>query len=127
MLKINKNNYKLIAARYYSSPIFLQSEFELDLKHLRYVQRAISRFGNSGKLNEKVTINRIILMCNVFGISLTVKLLFLFVEEKNYSTLATMLSFLSILPSTVTNISDRPLDTTIIQIDNKLMTILQEI
>ena len=101
MQNITKNNYILLAAKEYNSPLFLQKEFEEDMKNIKFIQRSIMKYDRTKKINERLVTNKIILLCNVIGNELTVRILFLMVGERYWCYLIPFFSYLSILPDVV--------------------------
>ena len=55
------------------------SEFEEDLSRLSYVKRLIRKYKSSGDLKERLILNHIIVLTNVFGVEPAIRMLFFIV------------------------------------------------
>lgn len=124
MTELSNDNFLLFAAKHYDNPSCLTlKEFHDDLKRIKYIKRLLKRYMNTGVISERLILNHIILMHNVFGEAI-VPILFFKIEKEFWSQLKTFLVFLNYLKEHViiegTNEENIPLDVTII---NKLRTI----
>jgi hypothetical protein len=107
MNDLNSDNFLLYAMKAYDRPNAIQSEFDEDLKRLKYVKRLIKRYRSTGDLKERLILNHIIILANVFGIEATVRMLFYKLDEEDYSVLKTFLLFLEYMPKVVLSINGR--------------------
>lgn len=73
------------------------AELEDDLKRFKYLKRLLNKYQKTGEPNERLIINHIILLYNVFGRA-TTRMLFYKLEEKYWSDLKTFLVYLNRLP-----------------------------
>ena len=73
------------------------AELEDDLKRFKYLKRLLNRYEKTGEPNERLIINHLILLYNVFG-KATTEMLFFKLEEKYWSDLKTYLVFLNRMP-----------------------------
>ena len=85
----------MFAIKAYNKPNCIMSEFEEDIKRIKYVKRLIKKYVVTGDLKERLILNHIIILSNVFGIEATVRMLFLKLDEKHYPILKTFLLFLN--------------------------------
>lgn len=103
------------------------SEFEEDIKRIKYVKRLIKKYVVTGDLKERLILNHIIILSNVFGIEATVRMLFLKLDKKHYPILKTFLLFLNHMPSVVYGIEGKNISNADITVDilvgNKLRLI----
>ena len=114
---LNEENFVLYAMKLYSNPQCSNTEeFYEDLNRLKYIKRLLRRYAKTGILRERLILNHIIILSNVFGVEGSVKLLFYKVEKELHSLLKTFLIFLQYLPETETgsDYDSIPLDNTII-------------
>ena len=74
------------------------AELEDDLKRFKYLKRLLNRYVKTGEPNERLIINHLILLYNVFG-NATTEMLFFKLEEKYWSNLKTYLVFLNRMPT----------------------------
>lgn len=103
------------------------SEFEGDLKRTKYLKRLFRRYKVTKILKERLIINHIILLNNVFGPEATARILFFRIDEKDYDVLKTFLLFLNLLPEVVKGIKGKNISTDIIPVDMKVAEILRKI
>ena len=120
---LNDENFMMYAVKCYSSPQCIMSEFEGDIKRTQYLKRLFRRYKTTKILKERLILNHIILLNNVFGSEATARILFYKIDERDYDILKTFLSYLNIAPDVVYGIrgrnihlSDIPLDLTVTEI-----------
>ena len=124
---LNEENLVMYAIKCYTSPNCLMSEFEGDLKRTKYLKRLLRRYKTSKSLKERLILNHIILLNNVFGHEATARILFFRIDEKDYDVLKTFLLFLNILPEVVVGIKGKDILTDAIPVDMKVAEILRNI
>jgi len=124
---LNEENLVMYAVKSYTSPNCLMSEFEGDLKRTKYLKRLLRRYKVTKALKERLIINHIILLNNVFGPEATARILFFRIDEKDYDVLKTFLLFLNLLPEVVKGIRGRNIITDVIPVDMKVADILRKI
>jgi len=93
------------------------SEFEEDMKRLKYIRRLIKRYRATGDLRERLLLNHIIVLSNVFGTEAAVRLLFYKSDEQDFSILKTFLLFLNYMPKVVRGIKGRDIVSADLKID----------
>lgn len=97
--ELTSENYLLFAAKNYNNPSCAGlKEFEDDLKRFKYITRLLKRYKKTGIISERLILNHIILLHNVFEQSV-VSLLFFKIESEHWSQLKTFLVFLEYLPN----------------------------
>jgi hypothetical protein len=114
---LNDENFLLYAMKCYESPNAIMSEFEEDLKRIKYVKRLIKRYKTNGELKERLILNHIIILSNVFGTRNAVRMLFFRLDEQDYQILKTFLIFLGYMPETVTGIKGKNIHSYNISVD----------
>jgi len=98
MTELNDDNFLIFAIKNYQNPSCTgMEELEDDLKRFKYLKRLLNRYTNTGEPNERLIINHLILLYNVFG-KATTEMLFYKLEEKYWSDLKTYLVFLNRMP-----------------------------
>ena len=102
MFDINDESFLIYAAKNYDRPHILQSEFEDDLKRIKYVKRLLRKYKQTGELKERLVLNHIIILGNVFGVEATTNMLFFKVDPEDYPLLKTLLIYLNYMPSRLT-------------------------
>lgn len=99
--RLDDSNFILYAAKYYDNPQCYDTvEFYEDLKRFKYIKRLINRYVKRGELKERLILNHVIALNNMFGPYATVNMLFLKLEGMEQH-IKPFLSFLSILPDVV--------------------------
>ena len=125
--ELNEDNLVLYAIKNYTSPNCLMSEFESDLKRTKYLKRLFRRYKATKSLKERLILNHIILLNNVFGPEATIRILFYRVDESDYDVLKSFLSYLNLLPKTVSGIKGALIMTDDIPSDAYITEILEKI
>lgn len=103
------------------------SEFEGDIKRTKYLKRLFRRYKTTGYLKERLILNHIILLNNVFGAEPTSRILFYKIDERDYDILKTFLDFLRIMPDEVKGINGKTIYSSDIALDPKVAQILLNI
>ena len=124
---LNEDNFVMYAAKNYTSPSCLMSEFEGDLKRTKYLKRLFRRYKATKVIKERLILNHIILLNNVFGPEATSRILFFRIDEKDYDSLKTFLLFLNILPEEIRGIRGRTIRTDEIKVDMQIAEVLRSI
>lgn len=114
---LNDSNFMLYAAKVYDRPNAVMSEFEEDINRLLYIKRLLTKYYSTGVLKERLILNHIIVLYNVFGIEAATRLLFFKLDEKDYQVIKPFLIFLKFLPPVVYGISGRDILTGEILLD----------
>lgn len=95
-MKLNNKNLVVYAAKNYYNPTCIDGdEFFDDLKRFKYVKRLINRYHQSGDLSERLILNHLIVIFNVFGHEAGVEMLALKIPLEQWSTLKPFLVFLN--------------------------------
>lgn len=122
--KLNENNFLLQAMHHYDNPqCHSVQEFEEDLKKFLYLKKLLSRYKNNGELRERLILNHIIVLYNIFGEAAT-RMLFYKIDESCWDILVTFLVYLNRMPDSIPEfgivLSDITLDETIIGVLRKI-------
>lgn len=126
---LNEKNWLLYAAKEYrNTQSYGIEEFKQDCKRFKYVRKAFTRYSTTGELKERLVLNHIVVLNNVFGPEATVRLLFLKMPNL-LSYLKPFLIMLSILPERVYSIGKDNVDylTDEIPLDLKIVEALRKI
>lgn len=98
--RLTEDNYILYAMKYYDNPQCAgMREFQEDMARIVYLKRLFRRYRKSGILRERLILNHIITLYNVFGMEAATRLLFFRIEPELHDVLKTFLVFLEYLPS----------------------------
>lgn len=123
---LHRDNILLFAMKAYDKPNCILSELDEDLKHFNYVRRLFRRYIINGDLKERLILNHIVILYNLFGSSAT-RLLFYHSRPEEYSTLKTFLVFLGRVPDRIMGIRGETLITAEIPIDPIVAAALRKI
>ncbi len=125
--ELNESNILLYAAKCYDKPNCIDSEFDEDYKRIRYVKRLLHRYRLTGEIKERLLLNHLVIIQNVFGVEGSTRMLFTRVDPRDYSALKTFLVYTSAMPEKVKGIYGDDIISSDIQLDLKLVDILRQI
>jgi hypothetical protein len=92
---LDEKNFLLYAAKHYYKPNILNAEeFYEDLKRFMYLKRLFKRYNNNGELTERLILNHLIVIFNVFGIKPALKMLEYEIDQKYWYILKPFLIYL---------------------------------
>ena len=93
---INSSNVVMYAIRHYNNPQCEgEKEFEDALKRFKYIKRLLRKYHDTGILKERLLLNHLIVLHNVFETTPCVTLLLYKIQEEYWSTLKSFLIFLN--------------------------------
>jgi hypothetical protein len=124
---LNEDNFMMYAMKCYESPNCVMSEFEGDIKRTKYLKRLFRRYKVTKILKERLILNHIILLNNVFGPEVTSRILFYRIDEKDYDVLKTFLLYLGIMPDMIWGINGKNIRSADISVDMNIAEILRNI
>jgi hypothetical protein len=124
---LTSENILLYAVKAYDKPNCIMSEFKEDMKRFNYLKRLFYRYRKEGEMRERLVINHLIVLYNVFGVDVATRMLFFKVHKEDYHTLKTYLLFLNYMPSVVMGIRGHNIISSDIDVDMKVAEILREI
>jgi hypothetical protein len=124
---LNDDNFLIYAMKSYVSPHCIMSEFEGDMKRTKYLKKLFRRFKASGDLKERLILNHIILIYNVFDAESATRILFYRTDERDYDILKTFLIYLGIMPDVVRGVNGKNIISADIPVDLHIAQILRQI
>ena len=124
---LNDDNFLIYAVKCYDAPHCIMSEFESDIKRTKYLKRLFRRYKITKSLKERLILNHIILLNNVFGPEATARILFYKIDERDYDILKTFLSYLNIMPDMIYGIKGKNISVAEVPIDVNVAEILRQI
>ena len=93
--ELNDENFTLFAIKHYNNPQCLSTEeFYEDIRRFRYLKRLLKRYKKTGELRERLILNHLIVLCNLFGVDNTIKMLEFKLEKEFWPTIKTCLLYL---------------------------------
>lgn len=112
-MNLTDDNFLLYAAQHYCNPRCLSTEeFLDDVARFKYLKRMIRKYTASGELQERVILNHIIVIHNVFGIEHGKKMCFHRIERELWPILKTFMIYLNYLKPD--EYSEIPLDINVV-------------
>lgn len=104
LYNLNEKNVLLYAMQNYDSPDVEEDgygAFDADWKHIKYIRRLLNKFQTTGDLKERLLLNHIIVLNNVFGTEACVRILFTKMPSYQWSEVKTFLVYLGYMPNIV--------------------------
>lgn len=124
---LNEENFDILVAKFYGGRFWSKEEMENDVKRIKYIKRLIGKHVRKKDLNERLILNHIIILGNVFGPEFTTRLLFFRLDEDYYPALKSFLWFLNYLPERIETINGEVIDCLKIPFDLEIVKILRSI
>ena len=121
---LTDQNFIQMAMRHYDNPQCTSvAEFEEDLKRFMYIKKLFGRYKENGELRERLIINHLIVLHNVFGL-ITPDLLFFKTDKDYWNILATFLVYLNQMPDELPEFKIKLSELTL---DEKILTVLRKL
>ena len=118
--KITNDNIMMFAIKHYDNPQCEgEKEFHDDMKRFKYIKRLLRKYKETGVLKERLLLNHIIILKNLFGPEACVTLLLFKIQQEHWETLKSFLLFLNILRRE--EISEIKENTEVVEILRKLL------
>lgn len=100
---LSNKNFTLHAARHYDNPNCESTdEFNEDLQRFKYLKRLFTKYLVTGEIKERLVLNHIVVLYNLFGVECT-RMLF-FKMDGYWSMLVPFLKQLDMLPERVLDV-----------------------
>lgn len=120
---LNEDTFLLYAIKMYDNPGCRGiNEFYEDLNRIKYIKRLFNKYETKKILKERLLLNHILILNNVFGVEGCARILFFRIEKKYYSYLKSFLVFLQTLPKQIPELKLEEIPT-----DHRILKILKEI
>lgn len=124
---LSERNFLVYAAQHYTnSQCMVNQEFYDDLNRFKYIKRLFKRYRETGELKERLALNHIIVIYNVFEREAATRMLF-FKLKGFYDCLVPFLVFLSYMPEQVHLSEVDTIRLTDITMDPSIVSILRKI
>ena len=95
---ITSENVMMFAIKHYDNPQCEgEKEFHDDMKRFKYVKRLLRKYKDYNILKERLLLNHIIVLNNLFGPEACVTLLLFKIQREHWETLKSFLLFLNII------------------------------
>lgn len=123
-LRITEQTFLLIAMHHYDNTQCTSvAEFEEDLRRFAYLKKLFGRYTDNQDLKERLIVNHLIVLHNLFGV-VTTELLFFKIDKQYWDVLATFLVYLKLMPDEIPEfgikLSDMTLDQHVLDVLGKL-------
>ena len=123
--RLTEENYQIFAMQHYDNQECNSVEdFYEDINRIKYIKRLFRRYVKKDELRERLIINHMVSLRNVFGVEPATRLLFFKIEKELWSVLKTFLVLLSYMPERLKDpeviSSDIPLDERIVNTLRKI-------
>jgi hypothetical protein len=123
---LTEANFLLFAAKnYLNTQCFDTTEFYDDLKRLKYLKRLFNRYEESGELKERLILNHITVLYNVFGLAAT-RMLFLKLPN-HFHLLKPFLVLLNYMPEKIKSVGGQDIQSSDILMDAHIVEVLRRI
>lgn len=88
----------MFAMKHYDNPqADGEEEFQEDIKRYKYLKRLLKKYHETGALKERLILNHIIVLTNVFGVEASATLLLYKIEPRYWPVLKTFMIFLNMI------------------------------
>jgi hypothetical protein len=124
---LTSDNMMMYAIKAYDKPNCILSEFSEDMKRFNYLKRLFRRYRKHNELRERLVLNHLVVLNNVFGAEVLTRLLFFDMAESDYPQLKTYLLFLSCMPDVVRGINGKDIISSDIEVDLEIANVLRTI
>ena len=96
--KITADNVMMFAIKHYDNPQCEgEKEFHDDMKRFKYIKRLLRKYKDSSILKERLLLNHIIILNNLFGPEACVTLLLFKIQQEYWGTLKSFLLYLNMI------------------------------
>lgn len=128
MIKLTEKNYIMYAMKFYDNMQCVDiDEFYDDLKRINYIKRLLSRYHKTGELKERLILNHLITVYNVFPVDIATNILFFKIDSQYWSQLKTFLVYLNYMPDKLTFLGGCDIITSDIPLDNNIIPVLRQL
>lgn len=124
---LTEQNFSLYAAKNYDNPSCIDIlEFQEDLNRIKYLKRLFKRYSEGGELKERLIINHLVVLYNVFENEAATRMLALKLE--NYlHYLKPFLTMMGYWPKTIDGINGVNIDCSGVPQDERIVERLRKI
>lgn len=127
MMRLTEKNYIMYAIKNYANPQCVDiADFYEDLKRIGYIRRLLVKYKKTNKLRERLILNHLIILYNVFSIQEITNILFFKIEREYWSALKTFLVYLNFMPEKLSFLENCIVLTTDISLDDCIVSKLRE-
>lgn len=126
--ELTEDNFSHYAFKHYENASCSgMAEFYDDLKRFKYLKRLFRKAKRSNDLKERLILNHLIVLYNIFGIEAATRMLFFKIDIQDWPQLKTFLIFLNFMPENIELASGDILPSADIALDQNLIGLLRSI
>ena len=127
MLDLNDDNFLITAAKHYDNVHCTGTEeFLDDVRRLKYIKKLLTRYQLTGELKDRLILNHLVILKNVFGPQFLARIIFLKMP-KQLKYIKPFMDMLGILPKTVKGINGKSYETSEIEDEVAIIEALRKI
>ena len=125
---LNDANFLIYAAKHYDNPqCHTTEEFIEDLKRIKYIKKLITRYINNGELKDRLILNHLIILSNVFPPDVLCRILYLKMKSQ-FGYIKPFLILLNVMPEVLYNVKDEAtIKLDMIPMDERIIESLRKI
>jgi hypothetical protein len=124
---LTDENFQLFAMKYYDNPHCTDLlEFHDDLRRIRYVKRLFKKYKDTGELKERLILNHLVVLYNMFEARAMTRMLFQKMEEYR-SYIKPFLIFLNYWPTDIAKVNGERIVDDNISLDQGIVEALRKI
>jgi len=97
--RLNEKNFLIFLIK--NSSFFEIQDLYNDLSRIKYVKRLLIRFKETGDLKERLILNHIIILQNIFGAEICTRILFFKIHKDLHEMLKSFLLYLHYIPNQI--------------------------
>lgn len=103
IFELTEENFNIYAIKHYDNPACKgMAEYNDDLKRFRYLKRLFKKYKSENDLKERLILNHIVVLYNLFGPEASTKMLFFKIDKPYWPQLKTFLIMINIMPEVIT-------------------------
>ena len=124
---LTDDNFLIYCAKYYDNPSCQSTEeFFEDLKRIKYIKKLITRYIENGDLKERLILNHLTILYNIFGPEHLCRILYLKMELQ-FKYIKPFLILLDILPEKIFNVKGKTISIDLIPMDERIIETLRAV
>lgn len=119
---ITENNIELFCMHKYNNPQCISTEdYSDDMKRFKYLKRHLNHYLASGELKERLILNHLIMIYNLFDNESGTRILFYKIEDNSWAVLKPFLIYLKRMPKIVRGVKGTDIRDGDIQLDQHVV------
>ena len=128
VVELTEDNFIMFAIKNYDNPSCSgMAEFNDDVKRFKYLKRLFRKARNHKDLKERLILNHLIVLYNLFWPEAATRMLFFKIDKDDWPKLKTFLVFLNYMPEFLMLPSGDSIPSAEIKLDPALIDILRNI